>query len=336
MKKLLALTLALLMVLTLVACGKDTKTKKNTKNETETVTATETEPVTETYAESQVTPLLYKVSDKDGDVVWLFGSIHVGIDEMYPLPGYVYKAFDNADYLALECDVVAVENDYNAVAELYALMVYTDGTTIKDHISEDLYEDAVEALEDAGQYNQFLDYYMPSMWSTILDQTTYDYFDFDMLKGVDRHLTERANDRGKEIVEIESNKAHYQMMADYSDPLQEMLLEESVYYYKDESVKEEINDAVTAWCAGDEEELRKLLTMESAEDAGAEEDEVALYEEYVTAMITERDLLMTDFAEEALKNSEEAFIVVGDAHVLGNGGMVDQLRDRGYTVEAVK
>ena len=41
------------------------------------------EPPTTTPAEvteSTISPLLYKVTDNNGNVIWLFGSIHVGID----------------------------------------------------------------------------------------------------------------------------------------------------------------------------------------------------------------------------------------------------------------
>ena len=45
---------------------------------------------------------------------------------------------------------------------------------------------------------------------------------------------------------------------------------------------------------------------------------------------------MTDFAEKALKDGDSVFICVGTAHIVGEGAMVDLLRDRGYTVEIVK
>ncbi len=340
MKKLLALLLALVMTVSLCACGGEVKNKKSDKEkettQVETATAT-TAPVKESVPQtgdpSQITPLLYKVTDKDGDNIWLFGSIHIGEDYMYPLPDYVYNAFDNSDYLAVECDVVAAENDMEASTQLLMKLVYLDGTSIKDHLSEEVYEDAVEALTDAGYYNMYLDYYMPALWSTLIDQFNIEYFGFDMMLGVDRHLMARAEEKGIDLREIESMDAHYQMMADYSEELQELLLEASVDGYKDDDYEKEIKEMLSLWCEGDEKKFSDYL---ASEDDDIEPDEEKYYEEYNNAMIVERNLLMTDFAEDALKNSEEAFIVVGAAHVVGEGGIADQLKDRGYTVEIVK
>ncbi len=337
MKKLLALTLALLMVLSLCACGKEVK--KDKKDDTTTTTSaqtTESQAVTETQTQGEpsvITPLLYKVTDNDGDAIWLFGSIHIGEEYMYPLPDYVYNAFDSSDYLAVECDVVAAEEDLEATQALLMKLIYLDGTTIKDHVSEEVYEGGVEILTEMGIYNSFLDYYMPSMWSTLFDQTSIEYFGFDMLLGVDRHLMARAEEKGIDLVEIESMDAQYQMMANYSEKLQELLLEGSIESYKDEEVKENMNELLKSWCKGDETELVKIL---AEEDDAIEPDEMEYYEEYQKAMMTDRNLLMTDFAEDALKNSEEAFITVGEAHIIGEGGIADQLAKRGYTVEIVK
>ena len=116
MKKLTALLLVLLMCFTLCACSSEKAEEGTTAGNTITsdvsipqstepsateLTTTE-EPTTEEVTlpsvpaddnaaekEEGITPLLYKVTDADGNVVWLFGSIHVGKEEFYPLPDYV-------------------------------------------------------------------------------------------------------------------------------------------------------------------------------------------------------------------------------------------------------
>ena len=95
MKKLLSLLLVLVMCLSFVACG--------TNNETATADTATTEATTAPVSKGS-TPLLYKATSENGGEVWLFGSIHVGNDDMYPLPDYVNNAYNEADSLAVEVD----------------------------------------------------------------------------------------------------------------------------------------------------------------------------------------------------------------------------------------
>lgn len=284
-------------------------------------------------AESTSTPLLYKVTDDKGNVVWVFGSIHVGRDDFYPLPDYVLDAFDNSDALAVEADIVAFEKDLSAQMDALGLMVYTDGTTVSDHIPQDLYDDAAEILEANGLYNFAMDYYIVSFWSNLVDNCAYMQLEVDIEGGIDRFLINRANDSKKEIREIESAAIQYGMMAGYSEELQVLLLEGSVESYGDlDAMKEELDEMMDLWAKGDEEAFGAYLNEEEEVD----DEDAALYEEYTKAMLTDRNELMANYAEDALKSGEEVFICVGAAHVVGEGAMAKELASRGYTVEIVR
>ncbi len=313
MKKLLALLLALVMTVSLCACKKD---------ETKT-------------AASKVTPLLYKVTEFDGDVVWILGSIHYGEDYMYPLPDYIYDALDNSDYLAVECDMVSAEQNPEVFNLLYSLLWYEDGTTIKDHISPELYESAVKIMTDIGAYNPSLDYYKPSLWSNFIYSYNYEHFGHDYTLGVDRHLIARAENNNIELKEIESMFSQYAMLSSYSEGLQEYILQDSVDSHETSETKESIDELIVSWCKGDEEALTKYA--EDTEDFDLDiKEEKLLYEEYNGAMYTKRNYVMANYAEKALKNSEEAFICVGVLHVVGERGIISILEDRGYTIEIVR
>lgn len=350
LRKLLAFLLALSIFFSLAACGTQGRTDPTEESLPETVsteatdatepTQTEAPPVTDpTQTEatealrSAITPLLYKVTDANGNVVWLFGSIHVGEDYFYPLPDYVTAAYESADALAVECDVVAFETDMSAQIEALQPLIYTDGTTIKDHIPEELYNDSVAIMEGYGVYSSMLDYYCPSMWFSLIDSILYEELGVDSTLGIDVHFLNRAHAEEKEILEVESVQFQYGMLANFSEPLQIMLLESSVEgYHTAAESGQAITELVEAWASGDEAELTALLN----EEAEFESDEEALlYQEYNDAMITQRNLAMADFAEDALKSGKEVFICVGAAHVAGPGAMAELLAERGYTVEIV-
>lgn len=344
MKKLIVLLLCMVMVLGLSACGQNAEPAVTTVVPATTTAATEpsvpettvpvTEPMETEPAESVITPLLYKVTDSEGHVAWLFGSIHVGEDYFYPLPSYVLDAYESADALAVEFDIVSFETDLSAQMDALQPMVYGDGTTITDHISQELYSEAKALLKKLGIYNSALDYYCPSLWSSFIDSALYEQLGVDTTLGIDLHLLNRAHKEGKTILDVESAAFQYGMLADFSEELQTMLLEASVENAgKPEESKEDLHQLVDAWASGDEALITSLLNSEESFESAEEE---ALYAEYQEAMITSRNLSMTDFAEDALKSGQQVFICVGAAHIVGEGAMAELLAQRGYTVEIVR
>ena len=341
MKKLIALLLCMVMVLRLAACGQKNEpatttaaTEPSVPETTVPTTEPATEPAVTEPAESVITPLLYKVTDNEGNVAWLFGSIHVGEEYFYPLPAYVLNAYASADALAVEFDIVTFEGDINAQIEALQTMVYADGTTIADHISEELYNDAKAALKDLGMYSSALDYYCPAMWSSFIDSAMIEKMGVDTSLGIDLYFLNRAHEEGKTILDVESAAFQYGMMAGYSEELQAMLLESSVASVElMEESKADMMQLVDAWATGNEAEFDALIN--AAPEFESPEEEV-LYNEYQNAMITQRNLNMADFAEDALKSGEEVFIVVGAAHIVGAGAMAELLAERGYTVEIVR
>ena len=340
-KRLLALILALIMCLSFVGCGKDSSDNKDNK-ETSLSTSDEIrnddkdkKDDKNQKKESSVSPILYKVTDDDGNVAWLFGSIHIGRDDYYPLPDYVMDAYDSSDALAVEFDINAFEKDTKAQMEALTSLVYIDGTKIDEHISKELYDKAVEILEDHGMYSSMFDYYYPSFWASLIDNCMLMDLSVDMNSGVDKHLLNLAAKDKKEIMDVESAEFQYGMMADYSEDLQEMLLESSVESFDDiEKSREEIDEMLDMWASGNEDEFAELLAEEPDEEMTKEEEE--LYEEYLNSMIVERNIAMTEFVEDVLASGKKVFVCVGAAHVVGEGAIAERLKDLGYKVERVQ
>ncbi len=353
-RKILALLLCISMAIGFISCTSDVG-KENDNGEGEKLETSGSsedageendddsdvghEPSEEDKAESKdegkgtSTPLLYKVSDGDGSYVWLFGSIHVGREDYYPLPDYVMDAYNDSKSLAVEFDAMAFEEDTMAAYRALYKLAYLDGTTISDHVSQDIYEDAVEILKENGAYNKALDVYCASFWYNMISGIMYEKMGVDTENGIDMYFLNLAKKEDKEIIDVESAEIQYGMIADFSEDLQEILLESAVqsYYIDTDEMQRELDMLMDAWVKGNSRELTKLLNSES--DSFESDYERELYEEYNTAMIVDRNIYMADFAEDALEDGETIFICVGAAHVVGEGAMADLLEERGYTVE---
>ena len=336
MKKLLALLLMLALLLSMAACTTTAADPLPEEKETETTEVT-TEKSTEPEPDSPAatsTPLLFKVTGENGGTVWLFGSVHVGIDEMYPFPDYVLDAYNEADALAVECDIIAVEKDMDVMMELVQMMLYMDGSTISDHISPELYEAAVKIMEENNSYMKVLDYYLPVMWYSTIDSFNYANFGYDVSTGIDRTLLNMAKDEDKPILEVESAQFQYEMLSSFSPELQALLLQEAVDTYNSEEVKAMMDGLLKAWCEGDTDSL--LLYLNEEADPDTDPEMLKLIEEFNTAMIVDRNIAMADYAENIINGEDKVFICVGMAHIWGDGAVVDLLQQRGYTVERIQ
>lgn len=329
--KIQAIGLIVLLAFILGSCSSHRIESDSTANAiSESATVNIDSNITRYFAETSETshssPLLWKVIDSDDNAIWLFGSIHVGEEDFYPLPDYIGDAFLSAEALAVEVNIKDI--DLADSMQAMSLLLYEDGTKIYNHISDELYSSAVSLLSSFGLYFPMYDVYRPVMWMSLIDNLLYEKEGYSADLGIDINLMQAAELLEKEIIEIESVESQYSMLAAFSDGLQEYLLKTSIESYTcdDDSIKRLVN----AWKTGDEEELLELLFTEETEILSVE-----LIDEYNRAMSTDRNLFMTDFIEKALKDGRELFVCVGEAHMLGEDGIVALLRARGYKVEQI-
>lgn len=301
----------------------------------------------ETEPENKATPLFYHVTGENGQEMWLLGTIHVGDVRTGFLPSEIYDAFVASDALALECNTEAfdklVEEDDKLSEEVSNHYFYADGTTIESLMEEELYKDAVQLMKATGSYNMNAPYAKPYVWSNSIElfylRQGYQLHG-DM--GVEERLCDWAEELGKEIREVESNLFQVEMLTGFSNDLQLLMLEE-IMETDGREYWETTYELYELWCTGDEAALREELSDE-VDTAELTEEELAEYEtqkhlleEYNQAMSYDRNDHMLDVAIGYLESGETVFYAVGLAHLLNNvNGLVDTLRDAGYTVELVQ
>ena len=126
--------------------------------------------------------------EDDSHHLYLLGSIHFGREETYPLPATYEGALADADALAVEIDLLAYEQDPELQLEIASKYgYYSDGSTVKDHLSKETYAAAKQALEDAGVYQPYYDTLKVSQWSSLLTSLAIERAGYDTKYGIDRH-----------------------------------------------------------------------------------------------------------------------------------------------------
>ena len=199
-------------------------------------------------------------------------------------------------------------------------------------------------MKASGNYNMNTEYMKPSIWSNSIENFYLRqamHYGLVSDKGVDNRRLARAEEQGKEILDVESGESQIAMMPGYSDDLQEKLLEDCISgnpmdYW------DGVHELYEMWCAGDEAALRAELsdevdTTEMTEEEKSEYEQfLPLIDEYNEAMSYDRNDGMLKVAIGYLESGKKVFYAVGLAHLLNNvNGLVDALREAGYTVELV-
>ncbi len=359
MKKLTAIFMVSSMILSLASCGKKESEKENsglssaekstsaaeettgTEKETEASTEKETDsPDDENDSETPdindyitvdtPAPALWKATDPDsGNELYLMGTIHVVSEEKFSLPDYITDVYENSSGVAVEYDIRQLE-DIAGAQELLQYTLYTDGTKISDHISEEAYETGKSCLTDLGMYAGVLDYYMPGLWLNQIEQSAIMSIKNLSSDGVDSKFIDMAEKDGKEIISIETLEIQADALVGYSDEYADYCLRKLPEDLQDlESVAESLGELYDLWASG------KIDEMEDADDDDEDlpEDLLDDYEEYNEKIIYSRNKGMADKAAEFLENGDNYFFMVGAMHFAGSRGVDDLLEAKGYTVE---
>lgn len=266
----------------------------------------------------------------ENNIVYLFGSIHVGKPELYPLHDKVELAFAESDVLAVEADVLNI-NLFSMQRLIDERAKYTDGTSLRDHLTPYHYARVKKAFQDQGLSLAMFESYEPWYLSMLLDSLYMLRTDYDEELGVDMYFLKKANGV-KDIHELEGIEFQLDMMDNFSEELQVVQLLSSLSY-KEDQYQEELDRLFEAWKSSSEEDL--LAFVSYPEDLTDHEHE--LMEEYYKALLDDRNVGMVDKIEAYLTNSDPKtyFVVVGAAHYVGEKGIVQLLTERGYDVKRV-
>ena len=314
----LSLLLATMFILLFTACEKQTPNSDFVPTPHDNVST------------SAATPLLWRATSPEGASIYLFGSIHAANESLYPLPDYVMNAFESCDYLAVELDVVKYSSDKEYLTAFLDVVAYPEGENIYDDLSEELIEQAWQLISGGDEKSpRFLDGYRPYMWYEYLLTAAVDAAGLSFDDGVDRHLIQAAMDRGVEVLDIENPQDTIALGGGFSPKLVLHFIEELLDVDK---AKSEVLELYEAWKRGDVLALREVLNK-VPEDLTDELEK--LYAEYMNALLTVRDVQMTQVAKKYMEEELNVFYVVGVAHLVGENGIITQLLQAGYTVERV-
>lgn len=263
-------------------------------------------------------PLLWHVSGKH-NTVFLLGAIHALRDSDYPLPSVVQRAYTQADIVVVEVDPAELKSlDFARTA--LKLGKFKDGTQLSDVVAPDTYKRVRAAARDAGMNPARLKHFKPWLAAITLTGLKMRAAGFESALGIDSVLGTRAHHDNKSVISLESARFQLQLFDSMPAVDQERFLKTNLDQIS--SLDNSMQKIVTIWRNGDAQALAKLERKEFA-------DTPQLYQR----LLKNRNDAWLPEINHYLHADSDYLVVVGAMHLVGEDGLVEQLRKAGYRIQ---
>jgi uncharacterized protein YbaP (TraB family) len=279
-------------------------------------------PAAGTAAAVPTRPPLWKISDKD-NTVYLLGSFHLLKASDYPLSQDVESAYADAESLVFEVTPAEMADPANA-GKMMAAAAIGDGKRLSNVLPAPLRDKLVARMGEAG-FAQ-IDAFDPWFVNLTMVLATANQMGFQFDKGLDNHLMQRATTEGKPTAGLESIDA--QFLALDSAPMSEQVVGLQDLVDNPTEMPQMLDRMHGAWRVSDEATLTQLMLQEmrTKTPVSYQQMNVARNDAWMPRL---RDLL------DKGSKGQDALVVVGALHLLGDDGLVRKLRASGYKVERV-
>ncbi len=273
-------------------------------------------------------PVIYRVTDGEGHVLYLMGTIHMGSEDMFPLGGAFEEAWRESELLAVECDTLAMENNIFWTLKSARALMLGLGDSAENHLSEETYALGQAVL---GQPRIVLDRLCPMAWISLADAEAMLWAGYDPSMSVEAALLGRAREEGRQVIELEGGDAQMALFGAVPDEAADYQLREILGNMGAEALG--LRVMADAWSRGDAAALERMIRQSrEIRPEGLEE----AFEAYDRLMFADRNDGFAAQAAEWLASGRTVLIAVGTAHVIGGEDSVTrQLLDAGYTVERI-
>jgi uncharacterized protein len=270
--------------------------------------------------------------DNKGMTLHLFGSIHVGKSDFYPLHPRIEQLFRTADNLVFEVDPLSAASPQTAM-QMQLRGMLPAGQTLADILSPAVLARLRSHTEKLGVALDRMMNFKPWMLTLLLANVQANALGYDAANGLESYfIRERAPQ--SRILELESIDQQLDML-DSLDPA--IFLDYSLEEFDQGSTQ--MDALVQAWQCADKEALSEQLFAALAAEAQASADQQVMVDQLSQRLFTDRNRVMAEGIEnfvQADNGSGSWFVVVGSAHLLGEGSVVELLQERGYRVTPLR
>ncbi len=270
----------------------------------------------------EIVPLLF-VAERDGAVFYLYGSIHAAPPEALPPPIEVREAFERSSLLVTE---VPLSDDLleSMSIDVAEMMFYPEGESLDELFTANEWQTVVEWARGASIPIEVIRQMRPWAASVMVAESAPTPPGFSFENGLDLYFGNKGAARGVPNIGLETVDEQLRLLAAGTPSEQAALFLESIVNIEDSM---EVIDLYEAWRAGDVDALEQIVL----DGVGPAESDA-----FVALLVARNENWADRIANDpALSLTGPSFVVVGAAHLVGPGNLLELLEADGFSVRRV-
>lgn len=269
------------------------------------------------FADSPV----WKVSKGD-NVIFIGGTVHILSQSDYPLPGAFDKAYAEAEKIIFETDIGGTQTP-EFQQKVLQVTLYPSGTTLKDFLTPETYQRLETYCASNNIQLAQLIQFRPGMLSVTL--TVIELQKLGLAgTGVDQYFNLRAINEGKAVGYLESIDEQLAFLANMGEGHENELISGTLRDLAELSTI--MSDIKAAWRKGDLQGLDELISQPMKKETP----------KIYTQIVSDRNANWLPQLEAMFANDSTELVLVGMLHLVGEDGLLHQLKAKGYTLEKLK
>jgi uncharacterized protein YbaP (TraB family) len=264
---------------------------------------------------------LFKVTG-GGHSMLLFGTMHVGLAEFYPLEPRIAQAVASASTLALEVDPQLPPAVLAKAMRDYGMA--SPATALPPALAARL----APVLARAGMEPAALAPLKPWVVAMVLGLNEYAALGYRADLAVDAHLAALARAGKVKVIELETIDAQMALFAGLSDADQLRYLDDTLALIESGGQKAQVRQLVDAWRSADQRALDALAVRV--------ENDTTHAGRFVRKVLLEgRNAGLADKLLQLLAKEDNTVAAIGVLHLIGKQSVPALMRASGVTVERV-
>jgi uncharacterized protein YbaP (TraB family) len=267
-------------------------------------------------------PAMWLAEDDDSKV-YLFGSIHVLPEGVRWYTPAIASAFENAEELVIEskADDSSGETAISDYIDERALL--PEGQTLDELLSPADYarlQELITVLElDEYQVSRM----QPWLLRIVLTNEIFERSGMQRTLGVDNLFEQTALSNDMRISALETPREAMMTLAEYPLEVQVRQLSESLGKTAGDSENDDFSGLLVSWATGDIDRNARLIAASMSP---------LTYRN----VVVDRNRKWLPRLEGYLSKPQQTMVVVGNAHLVGKGNLIDMLKQRGHTVSRIQ
>lgn len=266
-------------------------------------------------------PAVWVIEQGDAKTYFL-GSIHLLPKDISWFGGKIEEIFDDTDEVVFEVNMTE-ERQTEAQAITMQNGMFPAGENLGNYLSNEELEEVNNNAIGLGIPPQALYLMQPWIVSISLSINAIKKEGWDPDSGVDKYIKTKAEERNIKISELETLEEQMATLWDHPIDVQKNMLLDTLEQLKD--IRNITIEMVGSWAEGD---VKKM--QENFLDPMKEQPEI------FKKLVIDRNNNWIPVIERLIESNKNTLIVAGAAHFIGEEGVINLLKQKGYNVKRVQ